>query len=147
MTLNEMIELLNNDLKNEWKHMNFYLYHAGVVTGLHCHEYKEFLLESAASEMKHVSAFSDLIVGLGGRPEYVGNPFEMNAQYCNHPQNVLEMALRMEEEVVENYVKRMQDASALMENDPVNGQWIEIFLENQIQDSRQDADHIKQMLR
>jgi rubrerythrin len=66
MQFREIVTLLNDDLKNEWKHLQFYLHHASAITGLHAHEYKEFLLEQAASEMQHVSQFSDMIIGLGG---------------------------------------------------------------------------------
>jgi hypothetical protein len=53
----------------------------------------------------------------------------------------------MEEEVVTNYVRRQKDATLLEENDPVNGGWINVFLDSQIQDSREDADHFKQILK
>ena len=52
----------------------------------------------------------------------------------------------MEQEVVANYVQRMADARALGELD-VDGNWVEIFLEGQIQKSREDIDEIKQLLK
>ncbi len=143
MTLNEMIATLNGDLMNEWKHLRFYLANASLVTGLHCHEYKELLLKAAASEMGHVTAFSDLIVGLGGQPTSDSNPFLTSSD----PAEVVKMALVMEEEVVKNYVQRQDDARNLAVVDPVNGGWIDVFMDGQIQDSREDADHLKQILR
>jgi hypothetical protein len=50
----------------------------------------------------------------------------------------------MEKEVVDNYARRMKDANELGGSD---GQWLEIFLEGQIQDSREDVDHFRQILR
>ena len=38
INLQEIIKNLLEDLKNEWTHMRFYLYHASAVTGLHRHE-------------------------------------------------------------------------------------------------------------
>lgn len=143
MTLNRMIALLNEDLKNEWKHLHFYLANASLVTGLHAHEYKELLLKSAASEMGHVTAFSDLIVGLGGVPTVQRNDFTISFD----PVEIIRAALTMEEEVVSNYVQRQKDAQELSSLDPVNGGWIDVFLDGQIQDSREDADHLKQILR
>jgi bacterioferritin len=140
MTHDVMLAKLNSDLRNEWKHLRFYLHHASMVQGLHCAEYKEFLLEEAASEMKHVTEFSDLIVGLGGKPTTEANEFPS----LTGPKEILEYALKMEDEVVANYVQRMKDADEL---GGVDGQWIEIFMENQVQHSREDADHMRQIVR
>ena len=140
MTKENMIQLLNNDLKNEWKHLHFYLYHASAVTGLHCGEYKELFLNEASSEMKHVTEFSDLIIGLGGKATFESNDFGK----FNNPKEIMEYAVMMEEEVVENYVQRMKDASEL---GGVDGTWLEIFLEGQVQASREDVDHFKQIVR
>lgn len=135
-----LIEKLNSDLKNEWKHLKFYLHHASRITGLHCEEYKEFLLKSAASEMEHVTAFSDLITGLGGIPTKESNEFPS----LEAPEEILSYAANMEEEVFENYHIRMNEAEDLNNSD---GRWIIIFLEDQMKDSRQDLDHLKQILK
>lgn len=147
MNKEKMIELLNSDLKNEWKHLRFYLYHASAVIGLHSEEYKELLLKEAAGEMSHVSEFSDLIIGLGGTATAESNDFP----FFTEPKDIILYALEMEEEVVANYVKRIKDASelslSLEDGDAVDGQWIEIFLEGQIQKSREDVDRYRQILR
>ena len=135
-----MIQMLNDDLKNEWKHLRFYLYHASAVTGLHCAEYKELFLKEAASEMLHVSQFSDVIIGLGGVATFESNDF---GKYTD-PKDIMEYAVAMEEEVVNNYVQRMKDADDL---GGVDGTWLEIFLEGQVQASREDLDHFKQIVR
>jgi len=135
-----MIELLNEDLKNEWKHLRFYLYHASAVVGLHCEEYKELFLKEAAGEMLHVTAFSDVIVGLEGVATHESNEFSCFT--C--PKDILQYAFNMEREVVDSYTHRMKDAHELGGTD---GQWLEIFLEGQIQDSREDVDHFRQILR
>lgn len=140
MTKEEMIELLNSDLKNEWMHMSFYLHHASRVVGLYCHEYKEFFLKEAASEMNHVNEFSDVIVGLGGVPTTEINSFPK----ITDAYQIIEHALKMEENVVENYVNRIKDAEKL---GGVDGKWLEIFLEKQIEHSRVDVDHFRQILK
>lgn len=140
MTKKKLIELLNNDLKNEWKHLRFYLYHASAVTGLHCAEYKELFIEEATSEMSHVTQFSDVIIGLGGIATFESNDFEK----FDDPKEIMKYAVSMEEEVVDNYVQRMKDASELGGTD---GTWLEIFLEGQVQASREDVDHFKQIVR
>jgi bacterioferritin (cytochrome b1) len=140
MNKDKMIQMLNDDLKNEWKHLRFYLYHASAVTGLHCAEYKELFLKEAASEMLHVSQFSDVIIGLGGTATFESNDF---GKYTD-PKDIMEYAVAMEEEVVNNYVQRMKDADDL---GGVDGTWLEIFLEGQVQASREDLDHFKQIVR
>jgi bacterioferritin (cytochrome b1) len=139
--LSEMVALLNNDLKNEWKHLKFYLYHASAITGFHAHEYKEFLLEQAASELNHVSQFCDLIIGLGGIPTNDSNYFPL----LTHPQHIIDYACKMEAEVVENYTHRIASLAGFTPS--ADTKWIEIFLEKQIEDSRTDLDHLRQILK
>ena len=144
----QLIEKLNDDLKNEWRHLRFYLYHASAVTGLHAHELKEFLLEQAASEMRHVQQFSDMIFGLGGEPttECADFPKLTNAH------DILQYAADMELEVVRNYVDRIITISHEPTVVSMSGvwqgdkKWLEIFLEEQIKDSREDLDHLRRML-
>jgi ferritin len=146
MQLNEIVTLLNEDLKNEWKHMQFYLHHASAITGLHAHEYKEFLLEQAASEMKHVGQFSDLLFGLGVIPTTEINEFPK----LTSAKSILEAAAAMEEEVVTNYVRRIAQLSTVTFHSPsdaADAKWLEIFLEEQIKDSREDLDHLMRILK
>lgn len=143
MLLDQMIELLNIDLRNEWKHLHFYLACASRLTGLHAHEYKEVFLKAAQSEMGHVTAFTDLIIGLGGVPSHEPAPYEL----FERPEYALKYALKMEEEVVANYVQRQKDTQRMEEKDAVNAGWIDVFLDGQIQDSREDADHLKQIIK
>ncbi len=140
MDKQKIIELLNADLRNEWMHLRFYLYHASAVVGLHREEYKELFLKEAAGEMAHVTAFSDVIYGLGGVATADANDFQKFVK----PEDIMRWALHMEEEVVSNYTQRMKDA---VELGGVDGQWLEIFLEGQIQDSREDVDHFRQIIR
>lgn len=139
-TKDQMIQLLNNDLKNEWKHLRFYLHHASAVTGLFREEYKELFLKEAAGEMAHVTEFSDVIFGLGGIPTTESNEFPQ----LENPRDIIAYAIQMEEEVVYNYVHRMKQAEQL---GGVDGAWLEIFLEGQVQKSREDVDHYRQILR
>lgn len=140
MTLNEIIDLLNDDLANERKHLMFYLYHSSNIESLHREELKDFLLEEAKGEMNHVLAFQDLIIGLGGETTRKINEFPN----FSSPIAILHYAQKMENEVVENYVKRIEQVNELGGKD---GKWIEIFLEDQIADSRKDLDNINQMLK
>ena len=138
--MNAIIEKLNQDLKNEWKHHCFYLHNASNIVGLHAKEYKEWLVEQAASEMQHVVQFSDLIVGLGGTPTREINDFPS----LSDPREILEYAAKMEEEVLDNYYQRISDAEKINNSDSY---WVIIFLEKQMEDSRKDLDEIRQILK
>jgi len=139
MTQAEIVALLNADLKNEWKHLRFYLYHASAITGPHAEEYKEVFLKEAASELEHVTEFSDLIWGLGGEPTPTSNEFTL----CTDVRQAVAYALEMEQEVVKNYAERIEQAETLP--NPV-GRWITIFLEDQLSHSQRDVDRFTRLL-
>ena len=61
------------------------------------------------------------------------------------PKDILSYALAMEDRVVENYAHRMAQVGTL--GNLADAKWVEAFLENQIVDSRTDADNIRQMLK
>ena len=140
MNLETLIENLKEDLKNERKHMLFYLTNASTVTGLNRIEISEFLIEESASEMKHVQEFQNLILGLNGK---IDNSEFNHFDIFTDAKKILEYAYKMEMEVVYNYTKRIKEAQQLNDH---NGLYIEIFLEEQILHSRTDADNIKQIL-
>lgn len=144
MTLAELINKLNDDLSREYAHWHFYMYAASCVQGLHREEFKELFLKEAEGEMEHITAFSDLIVGLGGVPAFL--PSELNFPTNRKVESFLKEALKLEEEVVKNYVERMDEAEELIGEDKVHGRYIHIFLEDQILDSRAAVDNYKQLL-
>lgn len=138
--LQNLLNKLNDDLKNEWKHHCFYLHNASTVCGLHSLEYKEFLVEQAKSELDHVLEFSNLIIGLGGIPTKEVNLFPT----LEDPIEIIKYAIDMEKEVVENYTNRIEEAENL---GGVDGRWIVIFLESQIEDSRKDLDEMRKIIK
>lgn len=140
-TLSDLIRDLTDDLAHEYMHMHCYLHYSATVVGLHRQELKEFYLEEAASEMKHVSEFADRLVGLGGIPKTDVVFFPKDHI---DPKDQLNQILRMEEERVETYSHRMKQCEALGGAD---GSSMHVFYENQIDDSRQTVDHVRQMLR
>jgi bacterioferritin (cytochrome b1) len=139
-----MISSLNEDLMREYAHWHFYIRAAAVVTGLHRQELSELFFEEAEGEMKHILEFQKLILGLGGIPETKAAEFNIN---YSDPSSLLFHAYAMENQVVSNYAKRMDDCDLLEKNDNVNAKRIKIFLENQMQDSRDAADNYQEMLK
>jgi ferritin len=152
MKIAELLNHLLSDLANEYSHWHFYMAASTSIKGLHRHEIGEFFLEQASGEMKHIEEFRRLIQGIITRrglemeiPTLVAD-FE---EGLSCPKLLLAAALEMEEKVVENYVNRTSHAAELKENggeDAIDGKYVEIFLEDQILDSRSDADNIREML-
>jgi len=144
MTKPELVELLKEDLRNEYKHMVFYL-NAGVrIIGLHREEIGEYMLKEARDEMNHVEQFSRLIIDLGGVPDFGTIDYPKEGLMDCNPKAILRYAFEMETEVVERYVGRINDA---VELGGVDGKYVEIFLEDQIMDSRSTAAHYYEMLK
>lgn len=140
MTIEEFVVLMNHDLRNEWTHLNFYLYHASAVAGPHAHEYKEFFTDAAKGEMQHVQQFLDRLFGLNHpRPTYEGLAFPVTTKI----ENALTQALAMERDVVTTYAQRIEQTESLL--DPV-GKYLSVFYEDQLQDSYEDAEHIQRLL-
>lgn len=155
MKIDEMFALLNEDLSNEYAHWHFYMEAATAVRGLHRQELSEFFMEQAEGEMKHVEQFRRLLYGLKTRwnleVEISSAPAHWERTLTD-PHHLLRAALDMENKVVDNYVLRHSQAESL-ESDSlpdqakVDGTYIALFLEDQILDSRGDADNILEMLR
>jgi ferritin len=152
MTINELVDLLEGDLANEYAHWHFYMQAATNVRGLHRQELSEFFLEQATSEMKHVEEFRRLIMGLKTRGQI---PSSVNCAVAEFPQGLtcpvalLEAALEMENQVVSNYVLRhsqAEDLAASSSDHVEDATYVALFLEDQILDSRGDADNILEML-
>ena len=139
------VNLMLDDLKNERKHMLFYLTASSTVSGLHREEYRELFLKEAGEEMKHVHEFQDAILGLGADITASTQVKEHNDYLVSYDvKELLEYALKMESEVVENYALRISvDLNLLDEPDK---RWMEIFYESQIEKSRTDVDNLKMIL-
>lgn len=140
-TLAEFVTLINEDLQNEWTHLQFYLYHASAVTGLHAEEYKEFLTEAAKGELQHVQQFLDCLHGFNFvQPCAGGHPFFTSTRI----EDILIEAHTLERQVVVTYAKRLEQLKSL--DDKVAAAYLEVFYEDHLQDSFEDARHIQRIL-
>lgn len=140
------VNLMLFDLRNEKKHMLFYLTAASTVSGLHREEYKELFENEAKSEMQHVLDFQNAILGLGADVTNTIDIKEFNDYIISYDVvKLLKYALSMEEEVVSNYAYRIARDIDLL--DEPEKRWMEIFYEEQIENSRKDVDNLKMILR
>jgi bacterioferritin (cytochrome b1) len=143
LTLPQFLQTMNNDLQNEWTHLQFYLYHASHITGLHAEEYKEFFTEAAKGEMEHVQAFLDRLLGLNfNLPNSSGKQFPVFTKV----EDALWHAVKLEEEVVENYAHRLVQLDRLLSAHPATAAYLKIFYEDQLQDSYEDAEKMRRIL-
>lgn len=155
MNLLSLFDHLNEDLQREFAHWHFYMNAATAVRGLHREEISEFLMKEAAGEQKHIEEFQRMLHGLKTRRDiqtlinHTASPADYVVDLTD-PVDILKFALKMEDTVVQNYVQRIDECVKLQETgdieDKVDGKYIELFLEDQILDSRSDADHIREML-
>lgn len=155
MKIEELVSLLESDLANEYAHWHFYIQASTSVLGLHRQEISEFFSEQASSEMKHVEQFRRLIQGIKTRRGMIGEVSSTVAEFSSGNRNLIEIlkvALEMEDSVVSNYVLRHSQAEAIANSDQakiedvVDATYVALFLEDQILDSRSDADNILEML-
>ena len=65
-----LLQKIYSDLRNERRHMMFYLTNAVSINGLLSEEYSEHFMANAKEEMEHVKEFQEMIVGLGGNLSY-----------------------------------------------------------------------------
>lgn len=142
MTNEQLVDMLNNDLKNELQHLHFYLHAASRVQSLFREEVRELLMEEAQGELEHCDAFSKMIVYLGGVPVVNGNDIP-NIDY-EDPQAVLAAAFQLEQEVAENYSQRLRDTESHANS---NVSRTHVFYEDQIQDSWDAMKEYEQMLK
>lgn len=143
MTLSQFLEIMNGDLANEWTHLSFYLYHASAVAGLHAHEYKEFFTEAAEGEMRHVQAFLDRLHGLNYKQPCQG---PKSFAYASRIEDILTLAIKLEEDVVTNYTTRLTQLDELAKAHPEIAAYLTVFYEDQIKDSYEDAEHMRRLV-
>jgi bacterioferritin len=141
MKTEEIIDLVNSDLKNERKHLLFYQNAAQMVGGLHRMELKEFFLKEANDELIHVNQFSEHVVHLGGVPEEGVNGYPTNLT-C--PVALLKYAIEMEEEVADNYAERLRQTEDMENADTAV---THVFYEDQIMDSWKTAKELRKMVK
>ena len=141
MQINQIVSMLQEDLKNERKHMLFYLQAGVMVQGVHREELSEMFLKEAQDEHQHVVMFSRLIVQLGAIPNQEVASFPTDL-VC--PLKIIQYARDMEQEVSEIYSKRMIETSN--ENRGSFESYVNLFYEDQLQDSQKTALELNQYI-
>lgn len=137
----QLVELINSDLKNELLHLKFYLHASSRVQSLLREDIREFLTEEAQGELEHCQQFADMVVYLGGTPVTEGNPLP-DIDYTD-PHAVLAAAVELENQVADIYSERLRQTESHANS---NVSRVHVFYEDQIQDSWDTAKEVEQML-
>jgi bacterioferritin len=132
----ELIDGLNEDLSAEYQAVIMYRTYASLVSGPYRPELKGFFESEIPDELQHAAFLADKIVALGGMP--VTRVAEVPAAKDNR--QMLENALRAEEDTIARYTRRIQQAEAAGEIS------IKIQLEGLIVDESTHRDDIRRML-
>lgn len=140
MTNEELIDMIQDDLKNERKHLAFYTQAAIMVQGLHREELREFFEKEAASELQHVLQFSELIKHLGGTP---GTEVAKYRDDLSCPVAILKYVVEMEDEVANIYAGRLRATDGM---ETAATAYAHVFYEEQIADSWKTAREVEQMV-
>lgn len=109
VTMDELLEGLNQDLAAEYQAVITYRTFASLATGPFRQELRAFFEDEVPDELSHAQFLADKIVALGGRP--TTEPLPVTVTTDNR--TMLEIAHRAESETIERYEERVRQADAL----------------------------------
>lgn len=132
----ELIDGLNEDLAAEYQAVIMYRTYASEVGGPYRIELRGFFEGEIPDELGHAAFLADKIVSLGGTPTTQAAPVPA----ASGAREMLENALRGEEETIERYSRRLEQAEKAGEKA------IKIELEDLIVDESRHRDDIRRML-
>jgi bacterioferritin len=131
-----LIDGLNQDLAAEYQAVIMYRTYASLVTGPFRQELRAFFESEIPDELGHAAILADKIVSLGGTPTMTAAP----VPEAKDNRAMLANALRAEEETIERYTKRIDQAEKVGEIA------IKLHLENLVVDESQHRDDLRRML-
>jgi bacterioferritin len=105
----QLIDGLNEDLANEYSAIISYLLFSQLVSGVDRVQLAGFLEGEVADELEHAKFLAHKIVAMGGMP--TTQPAEVKLSEDNR--EMLQLALKSEEETIERYTQRIKQADAL----------------------------------
>ena len=132
----ELIAGLNEDLSAEYQAVIMYRTYASQVGGPYRIELRGFFEGEIPDELGHAAFLADKIVALGGTPTTSAAPVPS----ASGARQMLENALRAEEDTIARYTKRIEQAEGAGEVA------IKIELEDLVVDETRHRDDIRRML-
>ena len=145
MTKDQMIDKLQNILKHERKHFEFYFQASVMVKGYERLFLKPLFEKEMAGELEHMRQFADKIVALGGHPTVETHHWGIyGGTTANTGYHLLKWAISMEREVLAEYHGLYDDAEkfAIINNDMS----IALLLEENIEHTTADVEEMEKIL-
>ena len=133
----ELIDGMNQDLSAEYGAVIMYRTYASLTSGPYRIELKNFFEGEIPDELGHAAFLADKIVALGGTPTTEAEA----VPHAGDNRQMLENALKAEEDTIARYKTRVEQADAAGETA------IRIRLEELIVDESQHRDDIRRMLK
>lgn len=132
-----LIDHLNEDLSGELMAISQYLAYAAKASGPHRPQLADFFNAEIADETMHAQFLARKVVALGGEP--TTTPRAVPAASNNR--EMLEAVLAAEEQAIEDYTKRAEEAEAF------GDKGLQVQLEDIVRDETEHYEETKQILR
>jgi bacterioferritin len=132
----QLLDGLNEDLRGEFQAIIMYRLYASLVQGPWRQELRAFFANEIPEELAHAQILADKIAALGGTPATEPAPVKV----VKDAKGMLETALAAEEEAIERYVRRRDEATAAGEHG------LAVRFDDIIADETNHRDEIRQML-
>tara|TARA_Y100000389_G_scaffold172458_1_gene180871 strand:- start:4578 stop:5003 length:426 start_codon:yes stop_codon:yes gene_type:complete len=136
MNNQQLIDLLNQDLANEFSAIIQYTTYAAKVTGPFRPELSQFLLAEVADEQVHAKFLADKILVLGGEPTTQA----AEVAHAGTNKAMLEEVLKAENKAIVAYTERSEQAAAL------GHKALSLDLEDMIRDETRHSEELTKIL-
>lgn len=136
MSMDKLIQGLNEDLSGELGTIIRYTYQAGKAVGVSGYEVRKLLQTEIPDELRHASYLTDVIMSLGGEPTTVPKPFDKP----DNLKGMLEVDHKMESDDVQSYRAHAELAEELGEIE------LKVKLEEMAADESRHAREINRIL-
>jgi bacterioferritin len=131
-----LLDGLNEDLRGEFQAVIMYRLYASMVQGPWRQELRAFFANEIPEELGHAQILADKIAALGGNPAAEAAPVKV----VKDPKEMLQVALGAEEETIERYVRRRDEATAAGEHG------LAVNFDDIIADETNHRDELRQIL-
>jgi bacterioferritin len=131
-----LLEGLNEDLRGEFQAIIMYRLYASLVQGPWRQELRAFFANEIPEELAHAQMLADKIAAMGGTPATEPAPVKV----VKDAKEMLETALAAEEETIERYVRRREEATAAGEHG------LAVNFDDLIADETNHRDELRQIL-
>ncbi|MGN6033189.1 MAG: ferritin-like domain-containing protein [Thermomicrobiales bacterium] len=136
VTLQDLIDGLNQDLAGEYNAIISYIQYSAKVTGPYRPQIVAFFQSEIPDEQGHAQYLADKIASLGGQPTVEPRPVRVS----DDTREMVQFIYEAEAETVENYRKRIEQAEA------VGDIGLKIRLEDMVSDESTHRDETKKIL-